>query len=897
MAADERLSSIATEQPFDELKRLNEGLKEAVNNVLELARVSKGLEVNMKGAATLKDVTIAQEKMISNTERARVAEIKLDLAREKAFDDYDKKLQKQEAAREKAAQRALVVSDKQTAAEKKQAEELSNTYGLLSKAYTEATLRAKNYYLTLGASHTSTTTAIADAKLLGDRLKALDASVGQYQRNVGNYSSATQGLKTQLSLVAGELPNIQFGFRTFLASLSNQFQGVSQAVSNVVEQNKLLRAEGKQVESLGKQLASAFLNWQTALLAVVAVGPLLFEYFSKSHDALDKEQQALEDSKKSIDTYNQKKQVQIDLLRDEIKARRDLESAGKYDVITQTYSGSQKDLERQLELLKAQKGGAKEILALQQKITTEKLKAARADVISADYAFNKAIRGGKGPAIEAARDELNRLKDDVKGVENELKINQANYDNRKTPATKFDPSGQYSARAAAVKAFNEAEVEAEIQKQKEIARIQKGIADNEELTLKQRMAAQDAYYEALKEIIYQEDKQEIFERQGALDTLLKKQADYQAGRIKMTAYEYDTLKLQISTAQKQIENLDQESQTKITLLHETHSDRRVKIAEQEAKELADFLNKNAALAKKLSEDSFAQYYKDWQDRERIRETYQKLGQRAASAVGEIANSIAEEAAQQRLNAIDEEIAAINKKRDAEIEAVNASALTEEQKVAKIAGIKAQAEVEEEELERKKRDRQRKTAIFEKSLAIAQIAVQTSLAVMRAYNDASVTNPAIRAANARAIAIEGGIQVALVLAAPIPEYEDGVDYHPQDGPARMFEGNKAEMVLEPGKKPWIGTKDGVYDLKKGAQVISNEDLMSLASMYTLGLPLRMPNGSSAGMNTAKIEQGLSELQTTIKNKKEVHINWTEGSWRAMIKAGQSRQERLNRNIHY
>ena len=56
---------------------------------------------------------------------------------------------------------------------------------------------------------------------LQQKLKDMDADVGVYSRNVGNYSSAFNGLQFSVNQVVRELPVITMGFDQFMLAISN----------------------------------------------------------------------------------------------------------------------------------------------------------------------------------------------------------------------------------------------------------------------------------------------------------------------------------------------------------------------------------------------------------------------------------------------------------------------------------------------------------------------------------------------------------------------------------------------------------------------------------------------------------------------------------------------------
>ncbi len=140
---------------------------------------------------------------------------------------------------------------KAMAAEKKLVDQASNDYAQLAKAYTDAALKAKNYFLVLGENHPITVQAIKDANDIGDRVKKADAAVGQFQRNVGNYSSAFNGLGMSFAQVGRELPSLAINVQTFALAISNNLPMVADELKKASEEIKRLRLEGKETPSTG----------------------------------------------------------------------------------------------------------------------------------------------------------------------------------------------------------------------------------------------------------------------------------------------------------------------------------------------------------------------------------------------------------------------------------------------------------------------------------------------------------------------------------------------------------------------------------------------------------------------------------------------------------------------
>lgn len=167
--------------------------------------------------------------------------------------------------------------EKAQKAEQKAAEDAANDYLQLAKAYNDAALKAKNYQLRLGENHPLAVQATKDANDMANTLKRLDASVGQNQRNVGNYASAVSGLGFSFTQVARELPSLAVNFQQFALAISNNLPYVADSLAKTKKELEALRAEGKQAPSLFSAIAKSILTWQVAL----AVGITIFTIYAK----------------------------------------------------------------------------------------------------------------------------------------------------------------------------------------------------------------------------------------------------------------------------------------------------------------------------------------------------------------------------------------------------------------------------------------------------------------------------------------------------------------------------------------------------------------------------------------------------------------------------------------
>lgn len=118
---------------------------------------------------------------------------------------------------------------------------------------------------------------IKQIKQLKDELKAIDAQMGNYQRNVGNYTSHWNGLNASVQQVARELPSLAVGWNDFFLAISNNLPIMANEIKRARDEFKALQESGQKGVPVWKQLTKSILNWQTAL----AVGITLLSVYGK----------------------------------------------------------------------------------------------------------------------------------------------------------------------------------------------------------------------------------------------------------------------------------------------------------------------------------------------------------------------------------------------------------------------------------------------------------------------------------------------------------------------------------------------------------------------------------------------------------------------------------------
>jgi len=237
----------------------------------EVVAISK-LQLSFNGGSSPKSVTELNEKIKDQAkiqaqlekqiEKNRLAEIRLQQAREKAFDKYDAQLQKEQARLNASTQMYNKVQAKLNA--------LNNEYKNLAiqkELSGKLSDKEASRYEFLSGKITKYDQA----------LKAVDGQMGKYTRNVGNYAGAFNPLSNSINQLSREMPAFANSVQTGFMAISNNLPIFFDAMGGIINQNKELQAQGKPTQSVFKQLATSIFSWGTAL----SVGVTLLTLYGK----------------------------------------------------------------------------------------------------------------------------------------------------------------------------------------------------------------------------------------------------------------------------------------------------------------------------------------------------------------------------------------------------------------------------------------------------------------------------------------------------------------------------------------------------------------------------------------------------------------------------------------
>lgn len=97
------------------------------------------------------------------------------------------------------------------------------------------------------------------------KIKELDATIGNHQRNVGNYKAQWNGLSMSIQQVGRELPSLAYGPKVFFSAISNNLPILADEIKRARSEYDLLKKSGQSATPVWKQITSSLFSWQSAL--------------------------------------------------------------------------------------------------------------------------------------------------------------------------------------------------------------------------------------------------------------------------------------------------------------------------------------------------------------------------------------------------------------------------------------------------------------------------------------------------------------------------------------------------------------------------------------------------------------------------------------------------------
>jgi hypothetical protein len=710
-------------------------------------------------------------------------------------------------------------------------------------------------------------------------LKSVDATMGKYQRNVGNYASAMGSgfnpLSNSIQQLTREMPAFTYSVQTGFMALSNNIPIFFDAMGQVIRQNKELQAQGQPTKSVLSQLAGAFFGWGTALSVGITlltvygkeIGEFLFKTESKKK-AIEAEKKALEEKN---EVEKKVRDQQINYANDELTRANLLLSTARnlklsneerikaVDELQKRYPDYLGNLSKE-EILAGNTAIAEAkltdalmkraiFLGLQDKIkeTTKKL-------VESELDYNKAQN--KNIDINNLYSESEDKKAKIKGKvrmlsEDEIQTLKFLQKEEKDYQSRLKKTGSEMLTNEAVRRQKKISVLEELQGLFKLLHVYepynqvvkdntKATKDNAKAKEKQREMVVgsvewlEAEISKLKELQRQQstttdefDKfnAEINTLVGTLDLLINKQKEVKKQSEEGLLSEEDLAKLS--------EQMEAEADYFLDMAKE-----KLDNAKQIYESFGSDFIKNAGLTEtfKILEEGLNQYGDNWE----------------AKAI------VIMEATQEMFNFI----ANLSQAHFAQ----EYSDLERQKEISiQFAGDSTEAREEiEQEYERRRKEIQIREAKAKRSQAIFNIGIDMAQAIMRAWAQNPITAPVFTAI----IGALGVAQIAAVASQPLPQFWKGTDNSPE-GFAEV--GERGRELIKDGKSgQWrLADKKGVDYLTKGSTVLTNANTEKVLNFHAFnkGLTNTLVENN---IDFYPIESKIDKLTNAILNKESLRI---------------------------
>lgn len=342
----------------------------------------------------------------------------------------------------------------------------------------------------------------------------------------------------------------------------------------------------------------------------------------------------------------------------------------------------------------------------------------------------------------------------------------------------------------------------QLQRDKELKEADKTEQDKSLIVDKYNKQRQDLYRDYYKNLMStQQSQNEIFLSQRQIEineelNILAKQ--YEQGIIKKKEYEKQKSDLEHQYA---MESLNSQLQILESNLYLFSGNERL----EKEKEIARL---RVQLSKETSDKIIEDAKREEEERKKVEQAKKRLIQESISAIISIGNSLF----QRQIDNVDAEIEANQDEYDAKVETIDALSekdiITTEEAEARKRAAEEETSRKNKELEKKKAELQTKQAKFQKAMDIAQTIAATSLAVTKALPNFVL---------AALVGAMGAVQLATIIAQPIPKYAHGTDNHP-GGLAIVGDGGRSEAVLVGDKAYITPDKPTLLSLPAGAEVV-------------------------------------------------------------------------------
>lgn len=276
----------------------------------------------------------------------------------------------------------------------------------------------------------------------------------------------------------------------------------------------------------------------------------------------------------------------------------------------------------------------------------------------------------------------------------------------------------------------------------------------------------------------------------------------------------------------------------------------------------DIAKKEIELAKAVSDAEITAAQRSTDEQKKRIETIANAIDQASQLMGALSD-FASTLYEAQIQKLEEQQEAAQKASDEEIARIEhlaeIGAISQEEAEARKRAAEVKTAKKEEELARKKAALQTRQAKLEKATNIAQTIMNTATAIMRALKDLGPIAGAVAAAMVGAM---GAVQLATIVAQPIPKYAKGTKGH-KGGLAIVGDGGVSETVITNKGMYLTPNTPTLVDLPKGTKVLPYAIDMDRMKAKANDLNGLMAYRSENELPPISIENDYSGLQKDIK----------------------------------
>lgn len=268
---------------------------------------------------------------------------------------------------------------------------------------------------------------VKQAAELNEKLKQIDAEFGNHQRNVGNYTSAFNGLGYQVTQVVRELPALSSGFNTFMIAIGNNLPMLVDEIDRARELNKKM---GKDAVPVWKQVTGAIFNWQTALVVGLTLVTMYWKDIAKFFSELFNGAKGFDAAAEAQKKYNEAMKE---------GAKNAAREVTEVEILYKASQDQNRSLEERRKAIdKLQKDYPKYFGNMSQ----EEILAGKA-ASAYDKLRDSIIEQAQARAIQDKLVELNKsvLEDQIKLAEAQKKMEETRADYEKTYSAEYEGAG------------------------------------------------------------------------------------------------------------------------------------------------------------------------------------------------------------------------------------------------------------------------------------------------------------------------------------------------------------------------------------------------------------------------------------------------------------------------